>query len=239
MAQEIDKREFTVTLTSGEDVKFTTRMATNEEIQDSEFEYSRIFNKAIMAGILPQSTLLAKLIETGVWSEEKDQAIEQQRLSVAAIEEKLDGMESESGRQAMAEELQAERAKLYNMRQEKIDLLAHTAEAKADEVQRNYIVSRVTERVDTKKPVWKSFDEYKKEQDGGLLFRSTYEYLTFINGLPSDFIDELPENKVLGAEAEAEPVAEDAAEAVAEAPAETAPEPTPEVSEAEAEAVTG
>lgn len=230
MATSIDKREFTVTLTSGEDVKFTTRMATNEEIQDSEFEYSRIFNKAIMAGILPQSTLLAKLIETGVWSEAKDQAIEQQRVLVAGIEEKLGETESQSGREALAKELGSERGKLYNMRQEKIDLLAHTAEAKADEVQRNYIVSRVTERADTKKPVWKSFTEYRKEQDGGLLFRSTYEYLTFINGLPSDFINELPENQVLASEEEAAVVAEP--EVV------TATEPAVVESGAEAEATT-
>jgi len=234
MATDIDTREFSVTLKSGEDVNFTTRMANNEEIQDSEFEYSRVFNKAIMAGILPQSTLLAKLIEAEIWSPEKDRAIEQQRVVVAGIEEKLGEEESESAREALARDLSDERAKLYNMRQEKIDLLAHTAEAKADEVQRNFIVSRVTARADTKKPVWKSYEEYRKEQDGGLLFRATYEYLTFINGLPSDFVDALPENQIL---ANAETTTADAP--VEEASAKTAEEPVSEEPQSEAEATSG
>lgn len=196
MAEKIDKREFIVALSNGQTVNLTTRAPTNEELQESEFEYSKVFNRAIIGGIVPQSTLIAKLAENGIWDETKEQAIEEQRRIVIDLEQKLSDATDEIEKAGMALSLRQERDKLYRMRQERTELMAHSAEAKAEEVQRNYLVSRVTAFASNGKPVWKTFDLYRKEPDGNLLFRATYEYLTFINGLPSDFMNNLPENTV-------------------------------------------
>ena len=196
MADKIDKREFSVTLSNGQTVNLFTRTATNEELQDSEFEYSKVFNKAIIGGIVPQSTLISRLAENGIWNEDKDRAIGEQRNVVIELEQKLEAVTDEQAKEEIIAALKIERDKLYKMRQERTELMAHSAEAKAEEVQRNYLVSRVTSYASTGKPVWKNFDLYRKEPDGNLIFRTTYEYLTFINGLPSDFMNNLPENKV-------------------------------------------
>jgi hypothetical protein len=82
------------------------------------------------------------------------------------------------------------------MRQEKTQLLAHSAESKAEDAQRNYLVSQVTALASSDVPVWSSYEDFKTEEDSNLVFRATYEYLTLANGLPSDFVEQLPENQL-------------------------------------------
>lgn len=208
---EDNKRLFTVQLQSGKEVKLSTRVATQEELNDAEFEYSKAFNHAIMNGIMPQSRMLSELLKNGIWSEERDEAIEEQRQKVIKLEDLMD--DEETDKERVAEELKEARTLLYEMRQEKTDLLSHTAEAKADEAQRSFIVSRVTEDAKSGIRVWKKFNDYVTEEDANLVFRATYEYLTFVNNLPSDFMDQLPENQVASKEeAPAEGEAEEASE---------------------------
>jgi hypothetical protein len=191
MDEEI--REFEVTLNDETIKKLTVRNANNEELQEGEFEYSRAFNNAIVRGLMPRAKLLSELEKSGVWTREDDEAIEKQRLLVIRLEDALDNAD-ESSRERIASELGEERQKLFTSRQSKTEILSHSAEAKAEESQRNFLVSKVIEYADTGTRVWKNFSDYMKEEDGNLLFRATYEYLTFINGLPSDFANKFPEN---------------------------------------------
>lgn len=191
-----DKRTFTVELQDGKTVELSTRLPKNSELQESEEEYSIAFNRAIMKGILPESVLAEHLLKNGIWSAEKDEAIEQQRLKVVDLEEKLEAEKNDMARQKIADSLTVEREELYQMRQQRSQLLAHSAESKAEDAQRNYLVSKVTELASSGVPVWQSHEDFMNEEDSNLVFRATYEYLALANGLPSDFIDQLPENQV-------------------------------------------
>ena len=193
---DTEKRKFSVELADGQTVELTTRVPKNVELQESEDEYSVAFNKAIMRGIMPEATLIDSFLKTGVWSEEKDMAIEEQRLKVVDLEEKLEGEKKQVDKKRIASALTEEREKLYQMRQQRTQLLSHSAESKAEDAQRNFLVSKVTELASSGVPVWSSFEDFKNEEDGNLVFRSTYEYLTLANGLPSDFVDQLPENQI-------------------------------------------
>jgi hypothetical protein len=195
MAEEVTHREFEVELSSGDKKKFKTRAPTTAELQEGEFEYSKAFNRAIMAGIVPRNTLIAKLIENGVWSDEQDEAIEKKRLELVAFEEKFENADNAEKKQ-MKETLSDLRQELFQMRQERSSFVAHCAEAKADEAQRNFLVSKVTTDALTNRPVWKTLNDFLNEQDGQLVFMSTYEYMTFVNGLSSDFMGQLPENQI-------------------------------------------
>lgn len=228
-----DKRTFTVEQNDGKSVELTTRAPSNEELQKSEFEYSKEFNKAIVNGILPQARLISELVSNGVWSEDKDQAIEEQREKVIEMESKLQEIENEDEKKAFSESLAKQRQALLDMRQEKNDMLAHSAEIKAENAQRNFLVSQVTEYKQSGAKVWKDYKAFQEEEDGNKLFLATYEYLTFINGLPSNFAEQLPENQVEvetsdeEASAEEAPVEEVIAETPAEAPVETPVEEVP------------
>ena len=191
-----EKRTFKVTLANGKEYELTTRLPKNQEAQEADFEYSKEFNRAVMHGILPQSALAAAFINSGVWSQEKDDAIDEQRQQVIKLEEALTNETDQMERQALADALGDERNRLYVMRQERSELLSHSAEAKAEDARRNYVVSRVTELAKSGQRVWKTYKDFSDEEDGGLIYRAIYEYLTLANGLPADFIEQLPENQV-------------------------------------------
>jgi hypothetical protein len=206
MAEKPERREFEVTLINGQKVKLTTRTPINQEVQDSDFEYSKTFNKAIMNGILPQSRLMASFVENGVWGDEKEKSIEDTRQKVNVLEKELLAA-PEAEKNMIAKTLKLERDKLFVARQERTDLVAHSAEARADEAQRNYIVSRVTELASSSGTrVWPTHRDFIDEKDGGLVFRAVYEYLTYANGLDSDFVSKLPENQQLAVKEPAAPV---------------------------------
>lgn len=205
---EIRKREFKVKTTDGKEIALTTRHPTNKETQEADYEYSKAFNKAIMAGLATNARLASALNESGVWTAERDQAIEAQRGKVTDLEDKLSAS-TDDGKKAIAEALSAERDTLYAMRQERSELFSHAAESKAEAAQRDYIISKVTEHSATGLPVWRKFSDFSDEADGGLVFRATYEYLTYSNGMEANFADTLPENTYLKTE---------------EKPAETAPQ---------------
>jgi hypothetical protein len=223
---DTEYREFEVEVASGKKVTLTVRSATNQELQDAEFEYSRGFNNALMSGIMPQARLIAELTENGIWTEDDDKKIDDQRQVVIKLEDALDEAEEEEDKKRIAENLREERMKLYSMRQARTDILSHSAESKAEEAQRNFLVSRVIEHKDTGRAVWKTYADYKEDEDANLLFRATYEYMTFVNGLPSDFIDNLPENNV-GSEEEAEGEQEEQTEQTEQAEPAEAPDSPP------------
>ena len=191
-----EKRNFKVELNDGKEVELSTRLPKNSELQESEDEYSVAFNKAIMRGIMPESTLVDHLLKNGVWSPKKDEAIENQRLKVVELETLLEDEKKQVDKKKIAESLATEREKLYQLRQQKTQLLSHSAESKAEDAQRNYLVSKVTELASSGLPVWQTFEDFQQEEDSNLVFRATYEYLALANGLPSDFVEQLPENQV-------------------------------------------
>jgi hypothetical protein len=235
--QDNNKRGFSVTLSSGKEIELTVRAATNEEMQEAEFEYSKAFNYAVMHGIMTSSKLLSELAANGVWTEEDDQKVEDQRQEVIRLEDAIENAEDDDAKQRIADDLKEARQELYQLRQGRSAILSHSAEAKADEAQRNFLTACVTEFKDSGKRVWKNYQAYKKEEDSSLLFKVTYEYLTFVNGLPSDFIDQLPENQVAKDEEEDADDGERPAPAEASPTEETQPEEAaPETTEAEAAA---
>ena len=192
----METREFKVKLTDGQEVTLRTRNPNNAELQAAEDQYSIAFNNAIMKGIMPQAALVESLLKTGAWSDAKDAEIEEQRLKVVDLEEKLSKEDTQAGKEAIADKLRAERDILYRKRQARSALLAHTAESKAEDAQRDYIVSKVTELASSGVPVWKTYEDFKNEEDGGLVYSAIYEYLALANGLDEDFIANLPENQV-------------------------------------------
>ena len=202
------KRSFEVTKEDDTVLKLSVRMPTAEEQQAGDWEYSKAFNRAIVNGILPASRLQEILTENGVWTTAKDEAIEAKAEEVRDLTIKLEEAKAKKEKEELAEKLGQERSNLLNMRQELNDLLAHSAENKADEAQRNFLVALVVETEDGK-PYWGSIDKFNKETDGNIIFRAVYEYMTFINDVPSDFAASLPENQVQEEEIEVEPAKEE------------------------------
>lgn len=186
--EDKDKRVFTVTKEDGKKVKLSTRRPTNQEIEDAGMEYSREFTKAVRCGLMPREAMKAILNQNGAWTKKEDAELSEIEDKIVELETADYKNNSDKHKKAMSDAA-AMREHLTERRKVLSSYLEHTAEAKAYEAQRDYIVCCVTEYVDSGDRVWPELT-FKDEKSGEMIFRSTYEHMTFINDVPSQIESE-------------------------------------------------
>lgn len=186
--EDKDKRIFTVDKEDGSKVKLSTRKPTNQEIEDAGMEYSREFTKAVRFGLMPREAMKAILAQNGTWTKKDDQELKDIEDQIVALET-ADYKNNEQKRKKALADAVTMREYLIDRRKVLASYLEHTAEAKAYEAQRDYIVCCVTEYAETGERVWPELN-FKDEKSGEMVFRATYEHMTFINGVPSKIEEE-------------------------------------------------
>ncbi|MNS45878.1 hypothetical protein D3C72_783570 [compost metagenome] len=82
------------------------------------------------------------------------------------------------------------RSQIISLQQERQRYFNNTAEAKADEAKMSFLIYKCTEVADTGKPLWDSYKEFKNESDQETVNHIVYQFITFINGLPAEFLFE-------------------------------------------------
>jgi hypothetical protein len=196
------KRSFKVEY-NGVDITLSVRKPTTKEIEIADWEFSRYFNKAITQGIIPEGRMLEILKEQGVWSDEKDNEINELTKKLVELEEKLTVINEETRDYdvliKIKKELKDTRNEIWTKRITKQQYLTHTAENKADEHRNKVIVSLVTEYNEGPKKGKKFFESL----DHMLIFDNQIlvnvcmvNYMTLSNGLATNFLENaFPEDK--------------------------------------------
>lgn len=189
---EENKRTYSFRNSDNEIMKFSVRKATNKEIEDSDVEYSKAFFRAIQKG-LPTRMVLGNVLNTsGSWTQDNDNEIDEIERQIALLMAKeVKGKE----KKALEEKIAGLEDKANELRRMRNSYFSHCAEAVASDAQRDFLVSCVTEYAESGERVWKDYDSFINEEDGAILFRSTYEYLMFSNGVPSNLPNEEDEVK--------------------------------------------
>ena len=220
-----EARVFDVECDNGQIRTLRVRKATPKELEAADLEFSRMFNKALFAGLPPRARMLRKLREAKIWTPDDDQKLDGLRETVAKTGTQLQGLTTQldaltkdaegkavdlaalaEENQAQVKDLQEQKLALTKSRTEAfVDLrrlnmevdqmLGHTADAKADDAQRNFLMACVTEEVElagdkvvkVKSRVWDSVDKMNAEKDANLQQRTIYEFMMFDNGLPSEW----------------------------------------------------
>jgi hypothetical protein len=176
-----------------------------EENRLADWEYSKVFNQACMDDI-PTNREMEELIKRKkLWTSEDDEKIEKIREEIEKQLVLLSKMESEKAIAPIESKIKALRDEMFGLQQERQRYFNNTAEAKADEAKMSFLIHKCTEYADTGKPVWPTYDDFKNEEDQETVNLIVYQFLTFINGLPADFL--INPSEVLG-----ETVEEDNAE---------------------------
>lgn len=172
----MEKRTFSFYNDKNVLMNMSVREPTNKEVEGADTEYSKAFVNALKNGI-PTRELLSDILQSsGVWTEEDN-------AKIRAMESDLElEIEKHPDNIKAIEELNAD---LTKARRKRNSLFQHTAESRASDAQRDYIVSQVIEDADTGKKIWKNFDEFRAERDGRILHRVVYEYLVFAYNMPS------------------------------------------------------
>jgi hypothetical protein len=171
-------------------VKMTTRKPTNMEVEVADVEYSRIFCESIKNGLPTRDALEKILASNGAWTEEDNDKINEIEKEIVLLSAKTVTGEEKAQVDAKIEALEKESSEMRKVRN---SYFSHSAEAKASDAQRDSFVSQVTEYADSGIKVWKNLDAFKREEDGNTLFRTTYEYLIFSNGMESNIPSETDE----------------------------------------------
>lgn len=162
-----------------------------EENRLADWEYSKVFNEAILDKI-PTNKEMTKIIETrGLWTQEDDDKInalsEEIQKQITVLSKMTEGSKNAEKAQEKIAEL---RQQIFSLQQERQKYFLQTAEAKADEAKMSFLLYKCSELAETGEPLWKKYDDFKNEEDQEVVNTIVYQFLTFINGLPQDFLQE-------------------------------------------------
>jgi hypothetical protein len=159
-----------------------------EENRLADWEYSKVFNQACMDDI-PTNREMEELIKKKkLWTSKDDERIEKIREDIEKQLVLLSKMESEKAIAPIESKINALRDEMFGLQQEKQKYFNNTAEAKADEAKMSFLIHKCTEFADTGKSVWEKYADFKNEEDQNTVNLIVYQFLTFINGLPADFL---------------------------------------------------
>ena len=210
MATNIKKdgiRSFRAKRDDGSFLALTTRKPTQEELGAARYELSATFNQSLMHGLPTRTKMMKSLEKNGLWGNTEKEAFQalrekalQTNKQLTATKEKISKAKAAGGDvaafQTQLDELQADydgaNTQFVDLRGEIESMLEHTADARADDAYRNFLVACVTEYADgTKKGdrVWSSLDAYIEDGDMLLTQRALYEYLYCQADQPSGWKD--------------------------------------------------
>jgi hypothetical protein len=159
-----------------------------EESRLADWEYSKVLQQAMLDGI-PTNKEMDRLIkDRNLWTKEDDKEIEKIKGDIDKQLLILSKMDSAKRIGDSEEKIEEFRTLLFKKQQEKQVFYNNTAESKAEESKMSFLIFKCSEDADTGKQVWKTYDDFKNEEDQGTVNTIVYQFLTFINGLPADFL---------------------------------------------------
>lgn len=165
------------------------RFPKTEENRLADWEYTRVLTQAIKDGIMTNKQMDKFIKENELWTDEDKAEVERLNDEINKQIVILSKMGENSKNAAKVEEkINQLRQDLFNKQQERQRLFNNTAEAKADEAKMSFLIYKCTEDADTGKALWATYDDFKNEEDQETVNVIVYQFLTFINGLPADFL---------------------------------------------------
>lgn len=190
-----DKRENMVELQTGKRVfeveKYglvQIRFPNVEESRLADWEYSKVFQQAIMDDI-PTNREMDELIKRKkLWTDKDDEKIDKIREEINKQLTILSKMESEKNSMPIEMKIAELRDEMFGLQQERQKYYNNTAESKADEAKMSFLIHKCTEKAEDSKPLWKSYNEFKTEDNQVAVNQIIYQFITFVNGLPADFL---------------------------------------------------
>lgn len=228
------RREFTLEVPEGEINHYFIANPSGEDIRKADWQYSKIYNQAIVDGFLTQAQMVEVLKDKGILDDKYTDKLDGVRTALAAELFKLENLleeADESDREASALEVAGLRDELFQMNQMVNGPMGNTCENLAEDARTEYLTSRIIQ-TKTGDKLWEEFEDYRSEDNTALCVKSRFEVMLWMQGLGSDFLENTPEQVVLrgiaqsrldkAMEAAQEVAEEEKAEETSEAPAETA-----------------
>ncbi len=193
------RRQYTLETPENEILHFFIANPSGEDIRKADWQYSKIYNQAIVDGFLTQAQMLDVLQEKGIVSDEYTEKLETVRISLGAELFKLENLMDSSRpevREASALEVARLRDELFQLNQRVNGPMANTCENLAEDARTDFLTSRIIQNKDNSK-LWEDFDAYRNEDNTALSIKSRFEVMLWMQGLESNFLENTPEQSTL------------------------------------------
>lgn len=193
------RREFTIETPENEILHFYIATPSGEDIRKADWQYSKVYNQAIVDGLLTQSQMLELLQEKGIINEDYTEKLETVRISLGAELFKLENlMENASveDKEATALEVARLRDELFQLNQRVNGPMSNTCENLAEDARTDFLTSRVVQNKDGSR-AWEDFDAYRQEVNTALAIKARFEVMLWMQGLESNFLENTPEQSTL------------------------------------------
>ena len=188
---------FTVNI-DGNDKEFEIKATNLHDQREAQKIYNQAFSDAVKSGSIVRARLDDLLKEQGLWDEKKEVQFVTIQKQIADKDKALSkGGISLKQAKGMALEIKTLRDELRELISVKTNLDTHTAEGQADKARFNYLVSVCVVYNDTKKPYFKSYDDYLNRSTDPVALLGAQKLASLMYGLDSDYEKKLPENKFL------------------------------------------
>lgn len=191
-----EKREKMVEVQTGKRVFDTEkygllqiRFPLVEENRLADWEYSKVFMQAINDDIPTNKEIEIMIKRKNLWTEEDEKKIEELRGKIDTQLVLLSKMETEKNMLPIESKINELRQEIFAIQQERQKYFNNTAESKADEAKMSFLIHKCTEYADNGKSVWETYKDFKNEPDQATVNEIVFQFLTFINGLPADFLE--------------------------------------------------
>ncbi len=192
------RREFSIEI-EGEATTYFIANPTGEDIRKSDWQYSKIYNQAILDDLLTQSQMIDLLKKQGVISEDYANEVEETRSKLAAEIYKLESLPEEVtdvDREDSALSVATTRDELFRLNQRVNGPMGNTCENIAEDARVEYLTSRILQKKDGSK-LWEDFKAYLDEENTALAVKARFEVMLWMQGLNSDFLETTPEQQAL------------------------------------------
>ncbi len=229
------RRSFLFESEDNDPVEYFIANPAGEDIRMSDWNYSKVFNQAMIDGFPTQSQMIDILKERSILDDDYTQDVEKTRISLAAALFRLENMSDDlddSETEGIAIEVAQLRDKLFQLNQKVNGPLGNTCENLAEDARTEFLTSRVIEKKDGSK-VWSTFEDFRTSPNTTLTVKSRFEVMLWLQGLDSNFLENTPEQSALRgiAQKRMDDAIAQAQEELSEAT------PTPEIEELSVDAV--
>lgn len=192
------RREFTMEVDGVEQSYFIAN-PSGEDIRKADWQYSKIYNQAILDDLLTQSQMIDLLKKQGVISQTYANDIEETRAQLAAEIYKLETLPEgteDSLREDTALSVAATRDELFRLNQRVNGPMGNTCENIAEDARVEFLTSRIVQNKDGSN-FWEDFEAYRNEDNTALAVKARFEVMLWMQGLNSDFLENTPEQQTL------------------------------------------
>lgn len=199
------KCEFDVTDADGVKREFIALRPSHAVRAEADIVKSRAWGRYAMSGVTVSSKLKDIVAQQGLWGEDKQKELD----AIDAKMARLEDMIPDANGKVRAKGVKLADAKkaafeLGALRGERIALLGNvtrlsgnTAEAKADQDELDFLLTRCLLDAKTEKPVFASVEDYYSQADEPWVEAAAEKFAVFYNNHDPEWFKSLPENQFL------------------------------------------